>query len=154
MGEIGNETDLSRERPSRRSWWPSRRFAGIIGGRLRTPRRQRPNPGTEEIQVARTTDLPKLEGDPTDRADPGLVKFGAHARPLRGEVEIQLEAPAESPQATAMTVVILLGLGAVLSACGVAVGAMAHLPLIVAAPAVLLLFFSPLITFAWLGRRN
>jgi hypothetical protein len=154
MGKLGKVTDLSYERPSRRSWLPSSRPARGIGRHRHTSRRWWPDNRTTEVRVGRALDLPKLEGDPTYRADPGLLRLGAQARPLRGEIQFEIEAPAASPQGTAMTVVILLGTGAGLGACGFAACEVWHLPAILSVAAVALLFVSPLITYVRLRRRN
>lgn len=154
MDQLRKQTDLSRERPSRRSWLPARRPTKAIGKHRRAfPRLRRTKPAAE-VRVARVVDLHELEGDPTYRADQGLLKFGAEIHPLRGHVRVEIETPTESRQGIAMTVVILLGMGAVLGACGFAACDFWRLPPAFSAGVTILMFVSPVITYLGLRRRG
>jgi hypothetical protein len=165
MDQLSSETDLSHELPSRRSWLRSRRLIRALGTRLgrgpgrKTPARWRNTPvrwrkaRAAGGQVTQVIDLTEVEGNPTPRADPGLLRLGVEAH-LRGQLRMEIEAPAESAQGTAMTVVILLLTGAILGAFGLAAGQVWGLPVALSAAGVLVLFVSPVILFCWLRRRT
>jgi hypothetical protein len=104
-----------------------------------------------KVRVVRTIDLSELEDGPTPRADPGLLRFGADIRPLRGQARIWIETPAESRQGTAMTAVILLGAGALLGIGGFAVGSLCRFPSFCSVIAAALLLVAPVITYIWLN---
>lgn len=152
MDQLGKETDLSRERPSRRSRWPARRTTRAIGRHRRTLLRLTWK--RSAVRVERVTDLPALEGDPTYRADEGLLRLGVEARPFRGQFRVDLEAPVESQPATAMAAAILRGMGAVLGACGLAAGYLWRFPSAFSAIFAILLFVAPVITYIGLRRRQ
>jgi hypothetical protein len=153
MDQLDKETDLSRERPSRRSRLSGRRTPRAIGRHRRTlPRLDRKNRAVE-VRVVRVLDLTTLEGDPTYRADEGLLKLGAEVRPFRGQARVDIEAPAESQPGTAITAAILLGMGAILGGCGLAAGYFWRFPSALSAIIAILLFVSPVITYMGLRRR-
>lgn len=154
MEQVPKETDLSHEQPSRRSLLPGRRPARAIGrhrragsllSRLRLRRRAR---------VTRITDLSAIEGDPTSRANPGVVRLSAELRPLRGIFSIDMEAPAESSSGTAASVVMLLVTGALLGAGALAAGSYWRFPPAVSAVITALLFVSPILTYIAIRRRR
>jgi hypothetical protein len=152
MERLGKETDLSQELPTRRSWLPARRPARSIGKhRRKVPRRAR---RPAQVTVTRIIDLPKLEGDPTYRADQGLVRLGAEMRPLRGQVRLEIEAPAGSSPSVAMTVLMLFGTGAALGVGGFVAADLWGFPPALSVLAVTLLFVSPLIAYLGLCRRG
>jgi hypothetical protein len=165
MDQLSSETDLSHELPSYRSWLRSRPLIRALNTRLgHAPGRKRPtrwwntpvrrrNALVAVGQVTQVIDLTKVEGNPTPRADPGLLRLGVEAD-LRGQLRVEIEAPAESAQGTAMTVVILLLTGAIVGAGGLAAGQVWGLPVAVSAAGVLVLFVSPVILFCWLRRHN
>jgi hypothetical protein len=154
MDQLGKETDLSRERPSRRSRWPARRTTRAIGRHRRalTPLKRKGRAG--QVPVTRVLDLPALEGDPTDRADVGLLRLDAEVRPLRGHVRLGFEAPVESQPGTAMTAAILLSTGAILAGCGLAAGYFWRFPPMASMVITVLLFLSPVITYMGLRWRR
>jgi hypothetical protein len=72
MDNLSRETDLSNERPSRRSELSPRLLLSDLGGRgpaFSWLRKLRP---AARIQPDRITNLPDLEGDPSPRAYLGL----------------------------------------------------------------------------------
>jgi hypothetical protein len=105
-----------------------------------------------KVHVVRVLDLPALEGDPTYRADEGLLRLGAEVRPFRGHVRVDMEAPVESQPGTAMTAAILLGTGTFLGACGLAAGYLWRFPSAFSAILAIVLFVSPVITYMGLRR--
>jgi hypothetical protein len=158
MDELTKQTDLSRERPSRRSLLPPWRPASAIGRHRRTVPllsriTNRIRPG-RRVRVDRETDLPTLEGDPTSRADLGLFRLEAEIHPLRGHVRIEIEAPAQSQQGTAVIVIMLLVTGAILGAAALAADARWRFPSAVSAIVTALLFVSPILTYIAMRRRR
>lgn len=154
MDQLRRQTDLSRERPSRRSWLPAHRPTKAIGKHRRARLRLRRTRPAAEVPVARIINLSELEGDPTDRADQGMLTLDLEIRPLRGQIRLGIEAPADSRQGIAMTAVILLGMGGVLGACGFAASHFWRLPPAFSAVVTALLFVSPIITYSGLRRRG
>lgn len=154
MERLGKETDLSQELPTRRSWWSARRPTRSIGKHRRKVARPWRARRPAQVAVARIIDLPELEGDPTYRADQGLVRLEAEMRPLRGQMRLEIEAPAGSPSSVAMTVLILFGTGAALGVGGFAAADLWRFPPALSAIAVTLLFVSPLIAYLGLCRRG
>jgi hypothetical protein len=106
------------------------------------------------VRVTRVTDLPKLEGDPTSRADQGLFRLDAEIHPLRGHVRFEIEAPAGSQQGTAAIVVILLVTGAFLGAGTLAAADHWRFPPVLSAIITALLFVSPVLTYVAIRRRR
>lgn len=153
MDQLGKETDLSRERPSRRSRLSARRKPRATGRHRRTPPRLGRKARAVRVREERVLDLTTLEGDPTYRADEGLLKFGAEVRPFRGQARVDIEAPVESQPGTAITAGILLGTGAILGGCGLAAGCFCRFPSVPSAIIAALLFLSPIITYVGLHRR-
>jgi hypothetical protein len=82
MDQLSSEIDLCRERPSRRSRLPVCRPTRAIGTRRRTLPLWGRKRLSAKVRVARTVDLPNLEGDPSYRADEGLFRLGAAIRPF------------------------------------------------------------------------
>ena len=154
MERLGKETDLSQELPSRRSWLPARRPTRVIGRHRRAVRRRWRGGRASRVAPVRIIDLPKIEGDPTSRADPGLVRVGAEMRPLRGQVWMEMEAPAGSPSSVAMIVVVLFGTGAILGVCGFVAGDLWGFPPVCSVIAVAVLFLSPLVAYLRLSRHG
>jgi hypothetical protein len=154
MDQPGRETDLSREPPTRRSRWPASLFTRATGRHRRKiplPKRKRHE---VDVPVARVVDLTALEGNPTERAEVGLLKLDVEVRPLRGFIRGRVEAPVDSQPGVAMTVVILLGTGAFLGACGLAAGHLGLFSPVAAAVVAVLLFLSPVILYMRLRRKR
>lgn len=104
--------------------------------------------------MTRVTDLSAIEGDPTSRANPGVVRLSAELRPFRGTFSIDMEAPAESASGTAASVVMLLVTGALLGAGALAAGSYWRFPPAVSAAITALLFVSPILTYIAIRRRR
>lgn len=151
MNEPGRETDLSRIRPGYRARILNPLKA--IGKHRRLPHLRRARQGAE-IPASRVTDLTQLpEGNPSSRADPEFLRISARARPLRGEIYWEIETSSRSPQGAAMTVIMLLGAGALLGGCGLLVAHMWRLPFGPSAIISSLLLALPLIVYYFLRPR-
>lgn len=154
MDELRQDADFSQIRPSRRARVPARNPLKAIGKHGRALRRSRRAKRERAVQVRQSTDLTRLEGGPTDRADPAYLKIRTHVRPLRGEFDWMIETPSESPQGVAMTVVILLGAGAMLGGGGFVALHLWGFPHVLSVIIVALLFVSPFIAFFILRPRR
>jgi hypothetical protein len=151
MNPIGRETDLSRTRPSRRA--NIRNPLKAIGRHRRLPRVRRPGLRAS-VPVDRVTDLTKLPGgEPSARADVDL-KITAQARSRRGAIGLKIETGSFTPQGTAMTVIMLLGTGALLGASGFVASQLWLLPVGFSISLVGGLFLSPLIAYSILRPRS
>ncbi len=104
--------------------------------------------------MARVTDLSRLEGDPTSRANPGVLRLSAEIRPFRGTLSFGVEAPAESQPGTAASVIMLLMTGALLGAGALGAGSYWRFPPVVSAIMTALLFASPILTYIAIRRRR